>query len=507
MRHLHKDEYEAVKCCAKNAESCKDKACCKCCYCGNPCWNKFLKAINIVVLLLSLALIGILGYQVQAKGVSNALLNKGLYGGSLLFAILILFISLFGVLGSCLSTKAIKQGKVSCPMVVYYVLLLLLLLIEFIVSFYVFSVMNIVNNAITQNIATIGTGAVDEAIVWAAVASPNDWITVQNSLSCCGYNSTNDPLTATGSLCINATSIVTTCRADILSDLKDKAIIIASIGIVVAILLVVCLIAANCVMCCMKQEILSPEEQKNIEKEAQAKAQIQKQLSLHAEELNYKKSKCRIFLVTTNVITMCLALGLIGIIAWKMNFITNPNVTKEVFAALITFSVFIFIIALFGVIGGERSIHRGTSCILVIYYIFMFVFFLSEIVISVVVLALNGYINNAKVTTYVGIGTSFADSLVIGFAKSQPNAWISTQNILKCCGYANNTQVTSSYATGCYCFVSQSSSCAPVTAIGDPCRSAVLDDAMDQIKIVGAVGFVLIKCFLNSFYISELQLV
>jgi hypothetical protein len=47
----------------------------------------------------------------------------------------------------------------------------------------------------------------------------------------------------------------------------------------------------------------------------------------------------------------------------------------------------------------------------------MFVFFLSEIVISVVVLALNGYINNAKVTTYVGIGTSFADSLVIGFAK------------------------------------------------------------------------------------------
>jgi hypothetical protein len=90
---------------------------------------------------------------------------------------------------------------------------------------------------------------------------------------------------------------------------------------------------------------------------------------------------------------------------------------------------------------------------------------------------------------------------------AQPNAWISTQNILKCCGYANNTQVTSSYATGCYCFVSQSSSCAPVTAIGDPCRSAVLDDAMDQIKIVGAVGFVLIKCFLNSFYISELQLV
>jgi hypothetical protein len=56
-------------------------------------------------------------------------------------------------------------------MVVYYVLLLLLLLIEFIVSFYVFSVMNIVNNAITQNIASIGTGAVDEAIVWAAVGS------------------------------------------------------------------------------------------------------------------------------------------------------------------------------------------------------------------------------------------------------------------------------------------------------------------------------------------------
>jgi hypothetical protein len=36
---------------------------------------------------------------------------------------------------------------------------------------------------------------------------------------------------------------------------------------------------SDCSLMIRKQEILSPEEQKNIEKEAQAKAQIQKQLS------------------------------------------------------------------------------------------------------------------------------------------------------------------------------------------------------------------------------------
>jgi len=474
MASVTEHNYQPVGCCKNCA---KGDTCCG--LCGNPCWSIFLIVINAVVMIFGFSLLAVTGYRWWTR--SNSLLD-GLYVASFVLATVITIISLLGLIGSCLERVSMrKSGKVACSFVVYYVLVLLLFLALFIAAVAALALAGYAND-VPNVVATADKGK-NQIDYWAQVyagSNPNNWIQYQTFFECCGYANKTDYL-ATGPYCGSVGSSLAdtpTCRDDFFADVKAKSRTIGAVGITLAILMILVLIAGDCVMCCLKVEVEDKEEIELRSTDGDGIIDVSKATATEHDKV-FKDHCCRKFLCGWNILAFVFGVILLALAAWLL-YKYAPS--RELLGVQVFLALVIMAISLMGAIGANNAKTPGKgSCCLVVYYVLLFFFFVVQIIVAAFILTVvteARYAYSAKITE---IGTTQLDKTFVAIARAAPDAWKNDfQNNLDCCGYTNATSLAD-LKTGNYCNVTTY----PVT---EYCRDSLIDLAWKQGRVVGGFG-------------------
>lgn len=209
-----------------------------------------LLVINVLTLMASIALLSYVAFTYVSPA-GNPLLSRGFFYSQLVFAGIILLLSVLGIMGASGSARDVAEGKASCLIVVYYLPVLIFFLVQIALAIFVFTVVANVKSAEENQYHMT---SVDRVAQEWALDYPSEWVEAQDFMKCCGYFNTTGQY-ATGFLCSNNPAPgLTSCRSRVLSAAGSHLKTIAGVGFAVALLEAICLIAATCLMCCMRRD-------------------------------------------------------------------------------------------------------------------------------------------------------------------------------------------------------------------------------------------------------------
>lgn len=219
-------------------------------------YKKVLYFVNVFTFLFGTVSIGLSAWALNSEEQETDTLPDWALKSILGFGVVVVVISLIGIRGAYVAVDKIANREVNWWLIIYFVILLISLALQVAIAGVLLVLAGVVEDAEDGKVSSEVDDLEQDFRDWIN-ENPDKWIDVQNYFDCCGYNSTCDT-TATGSDC-NTTvcedTVAPTCRGKLLSELKEKAVVIASISIVFALFELFAFVSAYCLICCIKPDM------------------------------------------------------------------------------------------------------------------------------------------------------------------------------------------------------------------------------------------------------------
>jgi hypothetical protein len=174
------------------------------------------------------------------------------FAGSALVALAVL-----GCVGSCRAKRNIVTNSCSCALGLYGTAIFVSLAATGLIVALSGGYIHALNNEVDMGYDANNTSSIDLAVMDTLTANPEEWYSLQNSESCCGWGELDDSL-ATGIRCAvnpNATDPVDqTCRDKLIVAGTNAIWIILTTSAVTFFILFVVLSSVCCLTCCSKPQ-------------------------------------------------------------------------------------------------------------------------------------------------------------------------------------------------------------------------------------------------------------
>jgi len=169
----------------------------------------------------------------------------------------------------------------------------------------------------------------------------------------------------------------------------------------------------------------------------------------------------------------------------------------------ISFGAIVAVISFLGMYGARKApdhIENGTrNYSLILFFLILLIGIIIQIIIAAVILNQLNILQNTSTSSFSTSATSDVDSKILTFIHNYPNDWIDIQNHFACCGYNSTNTTTDPTATSpIYCGTVAESVRPPIP----PCRQKLLNELVNDAKIIGALAvvfsFLEIGAFISS---------
>ena len=162
-------------------------------------------------------------------------------------SIMILF-SCLGLYGAHKAVFKIESEQVNYCLSCYSITMMLI--------FTVFLIFTLSTLAITVSVSSALVSGKEKRFELKLIEElkrhPEQWIRIQDSFHCCGYDNTSDPILATGGSCFASDpKPIRVCREDLLKASKEQLGIVFLVCVVMDLLMLASLIASTHLACCV----------------------------------------------------------------------------------------------------------------------------------------------------------------------------------------------------------------------------------------------------------------
>jgi len=190
------------------------------------------------------------------------------------------------------------------------------------------------------------------------------------------------------------------------------------------------------------------------------------------------KYQCCLYFI--NAITASFGAALVCVCIWALTLAENVTLPTWILPCGIVFGGIVMLVSCCGCKGASSAPrHKAEdSCNLSLsfYLTILFVSFVMQIILAVILLQLVGTMNTAISGDLADEAVQKFDNDFVEWTQDHPSKWIDTQNYFVCCGYQSTSDDT---ATGDVC------SNSPETAVA--CRPKLLQKTKDQAEIISIV--------------------
>jgi len=209
-------------------------------------------------LLMAFVLLGICSHVLGTTDGANVVLPTWALQLGLAFGVIVAFISVAGLWGARSAPDHIENGTRNWGLSVYFLCVFLGLVLELVAGAVLISQLGVLSSASANEYGNHAVASLDSRLDSWCINHPDQWKEVEQTLNCCGYNSTapSDP-TATNPFCPEGPQPVIPplepCRKVILDKAETWARVIGALAIVFAGVLLSAFIASMALLCCVSK--------------------------------------------------------------------------------------------------------------------------------------------------------------------------------------------------------------------------------------------------------------
>lgn len=239
-------------------------------------YQKILYIINGFVLSMAIIAMAYASWALHSNQ-SFALPRWAIEMG-LAFSVIVVVISGSGFWGTHVAPNKIANHQTNWFLWFYFIITFLSMVLTIVAAGVILVLVGTIEDTEDQK-ATSGVRDFEESLRESMAENPSEWMDVQDYFECCGYNctvaqlsgypSTSCPATEfpTGKYCPSASNCPTPsecaawvnehkgCRDKLLEKAKEQAIGLGVIGVIFALVQLLALVSAFCLLCCVKDDI------------------------------------------------------------------------------------------------------------------------------------------------------------------------------------------------------------------------------------------------------------